>query len=757
MNNSIQIVLAAVDQLSGPLDRARLALGNFGGAADKISRSLNMLGISSGLSAAALASWVKSGIDAADAMNDLSERTGIAVSTLAGLQYAAKLSDTSLESIAKGVNKLAIYIGDANRGNDKYRETLNAIGITARDPEKALVQLADVFPKLTDQNQRASVMTDLLGKSWQELVPLLNKGGDALRQQISIGQQLNPITAEMAERAARFNDQLDTTIFRLDGLKMKIANEVLPVLNDMMRDIDLGIKHFGSLGNALINLGLSNPFKTAREHVSDLKASIAELTEQIVKIDAKRASPGYLEKKLGELATLRAKLAYYEEQIEPEKKDTAAKKIGDGTYKLPDIVVKAKAPEFTDVFTGEAFDKAMRARAAAGKRSGFSHITSDKDFAKQVRESQDFINQANAEQAENLKKLQEDISKGLQEKGIEPRMDIYSRANEATEAFLKPLREQIYDMAGTEGFDGLLLSFNALSKAAYAYGDARAAIESMDKVASDRQSALSVVQSEVTAGVLNETDARNRGLAINRAALEGMSEHYEKLQALAQTGYPPAIEAMNKYKSVMIDLKDQARDKTWIDGIQQGLKDYAGQFNDTFNNMRSATQRAFKSMEDAMVNFVMTGKLNFKSLSNSIIADLVRIQIQQSITKPLSQAMSGINLASLWPFAQGGAPGGVSAWRNQVVDKPTLFAFANGGIMGEAGPEAIMPLRRDSQGRLGVSAEGRTAPVVNVTQHITIDSRSDKASIVAAIIAAKEQAKVEIMDSMRRGGAFARA
>jgi hypothetical protein len=47
--------------------------------------------------------------------------------------------------------------------------------------------------------------------------------------------------------------------------------------------------------------------------------------------------------------------------------------------------------------------------------------------------------------------------------------------------------------------------------------------------------------------------------------------------------------------------------------------------------------------------------------------------------------------------------------------------------------------------------------VVNVTQHITIDSRSDKASIVAAMIAAKEQAKVEIMDSMRRGGAFARA
>jgi TP901 family phage tail tape measure protein len=185
--------------------------------------------------------------------------------------------------------------------------------------------------------------------------------------------------------------------------------------------------------------------------------------------------------------------------------------------------------------------------------------------------------------------------------------------------------------------------------------------------------------------------------------------------------------------------------------------EYRATVGDIADSMRSAFGRAFKGMEDALVNFAMTGKLNFKSLSNSIIADLVRIQIQQSITRPLAQAMGFMDFGGMFKFAQGGAPGGVSAWRNQVVDKPTLFAFANGGIMGEAGPEAIMPLRRDSQGRLGVSAEGRTAPVVNVTQHITIDSRSDKASIVAAMIAAKEQAKVEIMDSMRRGGAFARA
>lgn len=64
-------------------------------------------------------------------------------------------------------------------------------------------------------------------------------------------------------------------------------------------------------------------------------------------------------------------------------------------------------------------------------------------------------------------------------------------------------------------------------------------------------------------------------------------------------------------------------------------------------------------------------------------------------------------------FAKGGAFKGLSEFSNSIVSSPTLFtygehlkAFANGGVMGEAGPEAIMPLTRDSNGRLGVSAEG---------------------------------------------------
>jgi lambda family phage tail tape measure protein len=50
---------------------------------------------------------------------------------------------------------------------------------------------------------------------------------------------------------------------------------------------------------------------------------------------------------------------------------------------------------------------------------------------------------------------------------------------------------------------------------------------------------------------------------------------------------------------------------------------------------------------------------------------------------------------------------GLSAYSGQVVNKPTMFAFAHGaGLMGEAGPEAILPLQRGNDGKLGVAVQG---------------------------------------------------
>lgn len=79
-----------------------------------------------------------------------------------------------------------------------------------------------------------------------------------------------------------------------------------------------------------------------------------------------------------------------------------------------------------------------------------------------------------------------------------------------------------------------------------------------------------------------------------------------------------------------------------------------------------------------------------------------------------------------------------AAFTNSIVTKPTLFPFANGtGLMGEAGPEAIMPLRRGADGRLGVSAAGGGASAIQIMLG---------EGLVASILSQAEDQSVSIVD-----------
>ena len=150
-------------------------------------------------------------------------------------------------------------------------------------------------------------------------------------------------------------------------------------------------------------------------------------------------------------------------------------------------------------------------------------------------------------------------------------------------------------------------------------------------------------------------------------------------------------------------------------GIQEGFQDYLTDIQDRATAARDAVGNALRGVEDAFVNLATTGKLSFKSLADSIIADITRIVVRQSITGPLAGMLSGA-----FSGGGGGTSGGFGSFFAGMAGSggramsPSGFVNvtpnALGGIMTSDGP---VPLNRYAMGgianspQLALFGEGR--------------------------------------------------
>ena len=105
------------------------------------------------------------------------------------------------------------------------------------------------------------------------------------------------------------------------------------------------------------------------------------------------------------------------------------------------------------------------------------------------------------------------------------------------------------------------------------------------------------------------------------------------------------------------DIKKKKTEKTIWDHMKQGFKDYKKTVEKGSLSIASITEKTMKSTEDAIVNMIMGVKVDFRKMANSIAADLVRMQVQRNITKPLDKFISGVDWGDLFSFAGGGFTG----------------------------------------------------------------------------------------------------
>ncbi|WP_025110078.1 phage tail tape measure protein [Pseudomonas sp. H1h] len=279
-------------------------------------------------------------------------------------------------------------------------------------------------------------------------------------------------------------------------------------------------------------------------------------------------------------------------------------------------------------------------------------------------------------------------------------------------------------------------------------------------------------------------------------------EFSRKSQALADANKAATDQIRQNYADV------EAAQGDWTKGATSAWANYLDSASNIAGQTKTLFGNAFSSMEDAVVNFAMTGKLSFADFTKSILADMARIATRQASSALLSSLVGaatsyftggggGNGLAAgsagatssnlgassagyssnYFPQALGGAwSSGVQmfanggAFTNSIVSTPTAFGMAGGraGVMGEAGPEAIMPLTRTSSGKLGVLAAGGgsgtaisiSAPVTVVTQDrgsegMQIDQQALSKNLQTQMRAVAERV---VADSWQPGGAsFRRA
>jgi lambda family phage tail tape measure protein len=221
-----------------------------------------------------------------------------------------------------------------------------------------------------------------------------------------------------------------------------------------------------------------------------------------------------------------------------------------------------------------------------------------------------------------------------------------------------------------------------------------------------------------------------------------------RIAAITQ-GYQDQKTAIEELTAAQIAFNDAQRfgqDNRIGMGMKEGVQSYV----ESIGTMREATaqltQNGIKGLEDQIFSLVTTGKANFREFAADILRQTARMIIQQLVLRTIFQGLGLFGGGGVFGGGGGGGFGGGISFNpaaysmpslmanggafaqngiqpfatGGIVNKPTLFKFANGGamrtgVMGEAGPEAIVPLKRGRDGKLGIAGGGGSSVTVNVS------------------------------------------
>lgn len=287
-NRELALVLKLVaDQFQSELKKSGGMLGEFTSFIANWKTQLVAAG-------GALFAIAKSTANYGEDLLKTSQKVGINVEALAGLQHAAKLADLDNAQLAQGLKFLSVNMVEAARQTGDGEALFRRVGIAATDAtgqlrptEAVLLDVAEAFANSKDGAGKAELAVKLFGKAGLDLIPFLNQGKAGIKELMAEAQRLGLVLSkEDAEAADRFNNELKKMSAAMQGVKVRLGIELLPAFTELFRVMK---ELLSGPGMALIKgefQGLAAIFTLLSHGIRETSAEVQTFYEKLGKSEA---------------------------------------------------------------------------------------------------------------------------------------------------------------------------------------------------------------------------------------------------------------------------------------------------------------------------------------------------------------------------------------------------------------------------------------------------------------------------------------
>jgi lambda family phage tail tape measure protein len=737
-------------------DKASGGLKGLGRQAELLRTGIRTLGgaLIGAATVGGLGALIDRSISAADAIGKTADKIGVGVEALQELRFAAKASGVEQQTLDMALQRFTRRAAEAAQGTGEAKDALAQMGIALRDQsgnlrssEDLLADVADAFARIEDPAERVRLAFKLFDSEGVALVNLLNDGSGALNEMRERARDLGIVLDEHLVRdAERARTELDTLAQVISANLTRAALEAAPVIADLSSWLADVAGKAGIAWERLFDAPEEKSLRTLRYEVDLASSTIEKLEGRIQEL---RESPtlGFttfldtaqinaLETKLDELRRARdqtqARIAFLEGPPGPGAPAPTSAPTPDDTAGVQDRAKNLEriAGDLEGTLFNIAHEGSVRIVAEHERRIAEIEAlrAGDGSNAQQVDQ---LIAQSAAVQDAQLSQLSA--------KQVEAAEKVRA-ANERVVASLEAEREALTQ---TERERFVAQALSRLS--AEATAQQRREVEQLAGALHDEQQALQARQRLLDEGrsVIDRT----------RTATEQHAAEIAKLNELLAAG---AID-LATYARAIEDANDRAlrSSQAWTDGATRFFKDYVAESNDAATATEQAFANAFSGAEDSLVGFIDTGKLEFQGLADSILSDLARMTVRQTITAPIAGALQSA-------FAGGGLfglfhEGGIAGKRPPAVRHADAAVFehapryhgggfAGSGLLPDEVPiiarrgELVVPPERVMREEKSAREQRPITVVVNVTAADASSFRASQGQIAADMARAIDRA-----------------